>query len=86
MIKKYSQGNRKTYEICKWICDDIEEISQIPYSAMGSTVFVIHTKDTYMIDGQGVWHSITSDASPIQCDCVEEMTIWNEIPTNEEVI
>ena len=49
---------------------------------MGSTVFVIHTKDTYMMDSKGIWYSITSDADPIVCDCVEEMTVWADIPTN----
>lgn len=82
MIKKISQGNRIVYTVSKWLCDDIEDISHIPKSAMGSTIFVIHTGDTYMADGQGVWHSITSSADPIPpCDCVDELTIWADIPT-----
>ena len=50
---------------------------------MGSTVYVIHTRDTYMMDSKGMWHCVTSDKAPIECDCVEELTIWADIPTNE---
>lgn len=82
MVKKLSQGNRIGYTYSKWICDDVEEISTIPRGSMGDTVFVIHTKDTYMMDSQGVWYNITSDGDPIECNCVDEMTIWADIPTN----
>lgn len=81
MVKKFSQGNRIVYAISKWLCDDVEDIPKIPKSPMGSTVFVIHTKDTYMADSQGVWYSITSDAASVEpCDCVDELTIWGDIP------
>lgn len=81
MIRKFSQGNRIAYAIFKWLCDDIADISSIPRSPMGSTVFVIHTKDTYMADSTGKWYPITSDAEAIEpCDCVEELTIWGDIP------
>lgn len=46
---------------------------------MGSTVYIIHTKETYMIDSKGVWYSTNSDGEPITCDCVEESTIWGEL-------
>lgn len=82
MVRKLSQGNRIGYSYFKWLCDDVEDIPVIPKSPMGSTVFVIHTKDTYMMDSAGVWYSITSDADPIVCDCVEELTVWADIPTN----
>lgn len=81
MVKKLSQGNRVSYSAWKWLCDDVSEISKLPKSPMGSTVFVIHTKDTYMMDSQGTWYCITSDANPVECDCVEELTVWADIPT-----
>lgn len=84
MIKKIAQGNRINYDYAKWVCDNVEDISNIPKSPMGSTVFVIHTKDTYMMDSEGFWCSITSDADSIPCDCIEELTIWGDIPTNQE--
>ena len=85
MIKKIAQGNRVQYNNYKFICDDIEDISLLPCCPFGSTVFVIHTKDTYMLDSVGTWCCITSDADGIPgvCDCVEEMTIWGDIPSNE---
>lgn len=46
---------------------------------MGSTVYVIHTKETYMIDSNKVWYPTSSDAPPVECDCVEEMTIWQDL-------
>jgi hypothetical protein len=33
-----------------------------------------------MIDGNGVWYPMKSDKDPIECDCVDEMTIWDELP------
>ena len=81
MIKKIAQGNKLQYTNHKFICDDVEDISRLPRCPFGSTVFVIHTKDTYMIDSSGTWTSITSSAPgvPGECDCVEELTIWGEI-------
>ena len=83
MVRKLSQGNRTNYAYSKWLCDDVEELSTIPKCPMGSTAFVIHTKDTYMMDSAGMWYSITSDADPVQCDCIDELTIWADIPAVE---
>lgn len=83
MVRKLSQGNRIAYAMSKWLCDDVEEISKIKKCSMGSTVYVIHTRDTYMADSRGVWHCCTSNMPPIECDCVEELTVWADIPTNE---
>lgn len=80
MVRKLSQGNRIAYSVSKYLCDDVSEISKISKCPMGSTVYVIHTRDTYMLDSKGVWYCCTSNAPPIECDCVEELTIWNEIP------
>lgn len=85
MIKKFSQNNKIQYAITKWLVDDVEDIKKLPPSPMGSTVFVIHTATTYMVDSTGnTWYSISTGNSssdgPIQCDCVDEMTIWSDIP------
>lgn len=69
MIKKIAQGNREQYSNYKFICDNVEDISLLPCSPFGSTVFVIHTKDTYMLDSQGVWVCITSEAENIPGSC-----------------
>lgn len=82
MIKKLSQGNRINYDITKWLVEDVEELKTLPVSSMGSTAFVIHTADTYMLDSKRTWYCITSDQVPVECDCVEELTIWNTLPEN----
>lgn len=82
-VRKLSQGNKIGYSYVKWLCDDIEEMAKIPPCPMGSTVYVVHTRDTYMMDSNNVWYCMTSPAEPIKCDCVEELTIWGDIPTNE---
>jgi hypothetical protein len=46
---------------------------------MGSEVYVIENKKTYILDSKNTWHS-KADGETIICDCVEESTIWDEIP------
>jgi hypothetical protein len=83
MIKKYSQNNKVQYAITKWLVDDVEDIKKLPPSPMGSSVFVIHTATSYMVDStEKTWHPISSNGTsngPIECDCVEELTIWEEM-------
>ena len=34
-----------------------------------------------MIDSKGVWHVMGSiQKDPIACDCVEELTVWGNLP------
>jgi hypothetical protein len=48
---------------------------------MGSEVYVISEKKTYILDSKRVWHAkADGDNSVIECDCVEESTIWEQIP------
>ena len=44
-------------------------------------VYVIATQKKYILDSKGIWHSkAIGDNSIIECDCVEESTIWEELP------
>ena len=81
MVAKFAQGNKVTQNLSKWLVDEENEISTVPYSQMGSTVYVISTGESWMIDSKGKWHimSSTSDKEPIECDCVEELTIWGTL-------
>lgn len=83
MYIKYAQGNKIGYDMQKWLVDEENEISTIPKSQMGSIVYVISTGESWMIDSNGMQHimSSNSDKTPIECDCVEELTIWGDIPT-----
>ena len=51
---------------------------------IGSELYVIATKKTFVLDSKGIWHSkATGDNSTITCDCIEESTIWEELPETE---
>ena len=61
--------------------EDAKKIKVTPNN-LGSEVYVIETKKGYVLDSKGVWHSkAVGDNDSIVCDCVEESTIWGEIPT-----
>ena len=80
MISKIRQGTRTLYTLSEFVVDDVEDVAKLPKSSMGSTVYVIHTKETYMADSQGIWYPTTGDNPPVECDCVEELTIWGDLP------
>ena len=82
MIIKYAQGDKINYNMRKWLVEEESELSQIPRSNMGSTAYVITTGESWMMDSQGRWHVMSSTISkdPIVCDCVEELTIWGDLP------
>lgn len=81
MIKRY--GDEIKGVNCTYICDEKIDLSKAAVAKMGNTAFVIHTSDIYVMDSQKVWYCITNaSADPVQCDCVEESTIWTEIPEN----
>ena len=46
MYIKYAQGNKIGYDMQKWLVDEENEISTIPKSQMGSTVYVISTGES----------------------------------------
>lgn len=83
--KLYWQKNKMSYGIQKFVCDDVEDLKKLNPTGIGCSAFVIHTKDTYMLDSKRVWYCITSENDPVECDCVEELTIWDTIkPTSAE--
>ena len=83
MIIKFSQGNKVSYDFSKWIVDEESEIASVPTNRIGSTVYVIHTGETWMMDSANKWYPVTTPGkAPIECNCVEELTIWSDIPTN----
>jgi hypothetical protein len=48
---------------------------------LGSEVYVISEKKTYILGSDKIWYSkATNDDSIIECNCHEESTIWGEIP------
>ena len=79
MYQKLMQSGRTTYGVAEYVADTKEDVARIPKCVMGSTVYIIHTKETYMIDSQGTWYAADSEGDPIVCDCVEEATIWEDL-------
>ena len=79
MYQKLMQSGRTTYGVAEYVADTKEDVTRIPKCVMGSTVYIIHTKETYMIDSQGTWYAVDSEGDPITCDCVEESTIWEDL-------
>ena len=82
MVIKYCQGDKINFDIVKWVVEEESEISNLPKSVIGSTAYVITTGESWMADSKGSWHimNAASDKDPIACDCVEELTIWDELP------
>ena len=73
----------------KYVADTEEDVKKIKIlpngGSMGNEVYVISTKKTYILDSKGKWHSkATGDDTVIECDCVEESTIWEELKVPTE--
>lgn len=86
MYVKIRQGTRTAYNLSKFLVDDISEISSLPKSPMGSTVYAIHDKASFMADSEGTWYPIDTEHDAIKCDCncVSELTIWQELEESND--
>lgn len=83
-FQKLFQNNRYQASYIKFVADTPEDVKNIKVSPsiMGSEVYVISTQKKYVLDSKGVWHSKNAgDNDTIVCDCVEESTIWEDLPT-----
>ena len=86
MITQYGQGSKINHDMQKWLVEEESEIAKIPKCLMGSSVYVITTGETWMIDSKGLWHIMGSiQKDPIACDCVEELTIWGDLPEPSKI-
>ena len=86
MFVKTFQNDRYLSSYIKFVADTIEDVKRIKITPaqMGSEVYVIENKKTYILDSKKTWHSKKDDDDDsIECDCVEELTIWDEIPENK---
>lgn len=81
MFLKYSQGNKIEHSFSKYIVEDEEELSEAPNNCtIGDIVYVVHTGEYWMMDRSRAWYPMsTPGKGPIICDCIEEMTIWEEL-------
>ena len=85
MHQKIFQNNKYSSSFSKYVADFVEDVRKIRVSKdqTGSEVYVIENKKTYILDSKGVWHNKAKDSESgdtIVCDCVEESTIWEDMP------
>ena len=86
MITKFAQGNKVNYDMYKWLVEEESELHTVPRCIIGSTAYVISTGETWMMDSKGSWHAMGSiEKDPIACDCVEELTIWGDLPEPSKI-
>ena len=86
MHQKLYQNNRYSSSYIKYVADTIDDVKKIKVNAiqMGSEVYVIENRRTYILDSKGVWHNKAKENvdgdDVIVCDCVEESTVWETLP------
>lgn len=87
-FQKTFQGDRYTNNYSKYVADTPEDVRKIKISStganMGSEVYVISTRKTYVLDSKHSWHPKGEDGEVIDCDCVEESTIWEDLPNPQQ--
>ena len=84
-IKMY-QNNRYQSHYVHFVADTAEDVKKLRVAdlAMGSEVYVIQEKRTYILGSDEVWYSkAVNDDVVIECDCVEESTIWEDLSQPE---
>ena len=80
---KVFQNNRYQSSYVEFVADTKEDVRKLNVSnlSMGSEVYIISEKKTYILDSKRVWHAkADNDDDIIECDCVEESTVWEQIP------
>lgn len=87
-FQKTYQGNRHTNNYSEYVADTPEDVKKIQISStganMGSEVYVISTHKIYVLNSKHTWYPKGEDGEPIECDCVEESTIWEDLPNPTE--
>lgn len=59
MINILSSGGKVSYNVNEYICDTADDIKDLPTGcSVGSTAFVITTKDVYMLNSSKEWVKI----------------------------
>jgi hypothetical protein len=80
---KVFQNNRYQSHYVKFVADTAEDVKKLRVAnlTMGSEVYVIQEKRTYVLGSDEIWYSkAVNDDVVIECDCVEESTIWEDLP------
>lgn len=80
MFRKLSTRKKNGFFYSNYIVEDEADLKEIKKSNMGDVAYVIHASEHWMCDSKHTWYSINDkNKGPIECDCVEEMTIWEDL-------
>lgn len=79
MYTKFSTGNNVNYNISKYVVDEETDLATVLNPHMGSSAYVVHTGESWILDSEGYWYPLTADKEAIKCDCVSELTIWGDL-------
>lgn len=80
MFRKLSTRKKNGFFYSNYIVEDEADLKEIKKSNMGDVAYVVHTSEHWMCDSKHAWYSINDkNKGPIECDCVEEMTIWEDL-------
>lgn len=81
MILKYSQGGKINYSFSKYMLEDEEELVLLGSKCnFGDIAYIVHTGEYWVLDSKHCWYPLSNKSkNPVECDCVEEMTIWAEL-------
>ena len=86
--QKIFQGDRYTNNFKQYVADTPDDVRKIKISSngadMGCEVYVISTRKTYILDSKATWHPKGEEGDAIDCDCVEESTVWEDLPKPTE--
>lgn len=80
MVRKLSTRRKYNEYYTNYLVEDEVDLKTIVKSNMGDVAFVIHTSEHWMCDNNHTWYNInSSNKGPIECDCIDEMTIWEDL-------
>lgn len=80
MVRKISTRKKLNFFYSHYLVEDESDLKTIKKSCMGDTAYVIHTSERWICDSNHNWYSVNDkNKSPIECDCVDELTIWEDL-------
>lgn len=80
VIRELSTRRKNGEFYTNYLVEDETDLKAISNAKMGDVAFVIHSSEHWMCDSQQTWYSINDkNKGPIQCECVDELTIWNDL-------
>lgn len=85
MLMKWSQGGKVNYQVNEYLLETEEDLKLLSNADFGDTAYIIETGDVWIMDSKKKWHIMGGDTvkPPVACDCVDELTIWQDMKNAE---